>query len=183
MHPKYFGECYDNAKREIMRNMVWKESWAVHPMYFVKERTEEDNWFIGSYQRYLRAAVADGDIWSRDKFLSTASACREHLLLDPDTGLGWDSSKQHVSIDEFAKIVTAECRRDKLTLVYDQSNLRWGEKLDVLEQTRIKLICLRRRNIHAAAYLSHVGLRVSFVWASSNPDVVTDATGKIVGQY
>ncbi len=121
MHPKYFGECYDNAKREIMRLLAPRESWAVHPMYFVKDRTEEDCGFIGSYQRYLNAAVVDGDIWRRSEFLGITSVCRQHLLLDPDTGLGWDRDRKHVSVDEFAEIVTAKCRRNKLTMIYPES--------------------------------------------------------------
>ena len=74
-------------------------------------------------------------------------------------------------------IAQAPNRKNRLTLVYDQSIDR-NERMygSPREQIRKKLTTLHCAKIHAAAYVSHI----AFIWLSDNPDVVTEATRNVL---
>lgn len=183
MEPSKFGDSYDMAKRQIMQWLAPDGEWGAHPMWY-NDRPEPP-WarpFLQRYEAALNVRVVAGESRHRAQFLAAAQGCHEHLLLDPDKGLSRannPNSVEHVTIRELIQIVTSPNRQEKLTLVYDQS-YQTGPDL----QTRIvtKLQSLRDAEVHAVAYITHKGGRsVVFIWASSNPDVITDATQSMQG--
>ncbi len=174
MRPELFGDSYDFVKRDLIHWLAPAEEWATHPMYF-DEEPEPD--FVAIHAAFLGIAVAEGNIADRDSVIAVGEHCPQHLLLDPDTGL-WASTKRpnggwdkHIRIGELAQIAQAPLRQDKLTLVFDQSYSRTGDK-----ERRVlawnKLERLRERRIYGVAYVSHA----VFIWVSANTDTLTRAT-------
>ena len=181
MHPRFFGESHDMAKRQIMRWLAPKERWAAHPMWFdqgPEDRCYPD--FPSEYAAALGVCIVDVDPQDRSKFFEAAQTCGEHLLLDPDTGL-WKgrNSRKHVTVKQFVQIVKSPDRRGKLTLIYDQSYRRDHGGVDIWKQTEEKLRGLRCSGVHAAAYMAHGGSKVRFIWASPDPEAVKEATRRM----
>ena len=182
MKPKYFGESHDMAKQQIMKWLIPKEKWAAHPMwYHQRENPLLIHAFLERYEATLDVDIVENESPDRRAFLAAATACPRHLLLDPDTGL-WTPArggypKKHVTIEEFLEIVTNTGRKDKLTLIYDQSYQR--NDLDIWTQTVGKLLRLYRSGIHAVAYTAHAGSNVRFIWASKSNKLITQATRRM----
>ena len=180
MHPKYFGESHDMAKRQVMEWLAPKGPWAVHLMWFNHQREDPPypN-FPQEYERALGVNHLGADAQDRGAFLEAAQNCGEHLLLDPDTGLWTPGNNRHVTFEQFVQIVGSDNRQGKLTLIYDQSYLRDGR--NVWEQTQAKLWSLRglNLNIHAAAYVLHAGTFVRLIWASTDCMLITRATQRM----
>ena len=111
------------------------------------------------------------------KNLLRLMACEEHLLLDPDTGLRRPGdnrvSTTHVTVDESIQIVGAQNRNGKFTLIYDQNNQRANREL-IRQACGDKLQPLHNEGHHAVGYLAHQN--VVFIWASTDPGVIADAT-------
>ena len=79
--------------------------------------------------------------------------------------------------DHFIQIVQAPCRQGRLTLVYDEANSKGGRMDRFTQAIQGKVNCLHQnRKVHAVGYLAELSLKVCFIWASTNPKVVTDAT-------
>ena len=182
MHPKFFGESHDIAKRRIMRWLAPHERWAAHPMWFEQRPgSPRDRAFLKEYATALDVDIVKDESRDREAFLAAAKACCRHLLLDPDTGMSLSTSRRnsrkHVRVDQFIQIVKSPSRPDKLTLIYDQSYLRNG--VDIWEQTRAKLRCLDDAEVYAVAYMAHEGSRVRFIWASTDREAIAGATRRI----
>ena len=186
MHPRFFGESRDITKRQIMRWLApTNEPWAAHPMWFDQRPNPPcDRAFLDRYAAALRVHIVDGESPDENAFLQATVTCRDHLLLDPDTGLGDKSNCDrknrdhvtHVTFDQFIRIVKSKKRQDKLTLVYDQG---YSRTLDVCEATRTKLNCLRQSSVHAIAYMAEPKWGVCFIWASKDCDVITQTTQRM----
>ena len=181
MHPKYFGESHDMAKRNIMEWLAPNEQWIAHPMLF-NERPEPplDRAFLQQYRVALGVEIVDNESEYKN-LLDASKKCEEHLLLDPDTGLlkprNNRRSKKHVMVDQFIEIVKSPYRPGKLTLIYDQSYSRGNG--DIWKQTAVKLRDLRDSCVHAVAYMAHAGSSVRFIWASPNSESITEATQRM----
>ena len=182
MHPKYFGESHDMAKRDIMKWLAPNKRWEAHPMWFnERPNPPDDRAFLNNYAAALDVVIIDGESPNPNELLEAAITCRKNLLLDPDTGL-WQPrngrmSRKHVRIDHFIQIMNSPERQGNLTLIYDQSYLRNG--VDIWEQTRMKLRVLCEGQVHAVAYMAHAGSRVRFIWASTNCEIITEATQRM----
>lgn len=182
MHPKYFGESHDMAKRQIMEWLAPGEPWAAHMMWFNQEKGDlaYPN-FQQEYEAALRVNHVDACPQDRGTFLAAAQNCGDHLLLDPDTGLWTRKTGKNVTYEQFEQIVGSENRQGRITLIYDQSYVR-GDG-DVWKQTKAKLLELRLNlNIHAAAYIVHAGSFVRFIWASTDCELINRATRRMQGE-
>ncbi len=180
MHPGFFGESRDIAKLRIMEWLAPGELWEAHPMWYSQRLAPpHDRVFLDRYAAALHVDIVDGESPDEDAFLQAAVACRRHLLLDPDTGLGTRRRRRraahvtHVTYGEFAQVVLGQGRGDRLTLTYDQG---YSRTLDVLEPARGKLVRLLGCGVHAAAYVAEPNWGVCFIWASEDHDLVTRAT-------
>ncbi len=180
MEPSKFGDSYDMTKRQVMHWLAPGE-WAAHPMWY-NGRPELPPYrpFLKRYEAALNVRIVNGESRYRAQFLVTAQACTEHLLLDPDKGLSRannPTSVEHVTICELVRIVTSPNRQDKLALVYDQS---YQTGPDLRAKIVNKLQSLSDADVHAVAYIAHKGGRsVVFIWASPDPDVITDTTQRM----
>ena len=116
MHQRFFGEARDIAKRQIMEWLAPDVTWAAYPMWYVDREAElhpelrvAD--FLNHYAAAIGVTIVDGgDCANPDALLEATLACRKHLFLDPDTGLGKRTKKNrltHVDYDQFIQIVQA----------------------------------------------------------------------------
>jgi hypothetical protein len=155
MHMDHFGDSYDIVKQSLICWLSHFGDWSVHPMFTEKAKPEK----IAKFQHFLRARVISKEVLTpktdRDQYFSRARKCG-HLFLDPDTGLMLDRARgnsiRHLFADEFVRIV--ECRRDALTLVFDQSFSRCKER-ERKDCMRRKLDKLAKGGILSFAYVSH----------------------------
>ena len=166
------------AKRQFMQWLAPNERWAAHPMWY-NQRPEPAAYapFLARYSAALDVdIIADGESPNRNAFLEAAQACDMHLLLDPDIGLGHNVGNEHVAYDEFIQILNSPGRQDRLTLIYDQGYARGQNQAAFRQRVDSKLQRLRRRHVHAVAYLAEPTLKVCFIWASTDAAIFTKAT-------
>ena len=155
-----------------------KEKWAIHPMYFPRKGEKRIDGFPCEYARFLGISCVDGNIWDPAGLTDAVAGWRDHLFLDPDTGL-WEKKgdDKHVGVEDLITIAKAEIRKHRLTLVYDQSLNRNQETYgSPREQVGKKLVSLTAAKLHAAAYVSHI----AFLWVSSDYNLVSGATRNIL---
>ena len=114
MHPTFFGESRDITKRQLMPWLDPEQRWAVHPMrYDQRPHPPTDRAFLNQYSVALDVDIVGGESANENAFVAAAEACKEHLLLDPDTGLGNVRRRghlKHVSFDQFVRIVNSQNR-------------------------------------------------------------------------
>ena len=182
MHQRFFGESRDIAKRQIMKWLAPNVRWSAHPMWYGnrKAKPHVPN-FLNCYAAAIDVAIVDGgDSANPDALLEATLGCREHLFLDPDTGLGERIRRRyrtHMDYDHFIQIVRAPLRRGMLTLIYDEGNAKGGKMDSFTQAIQRKVDRLHRnKDVHAVGYLAELALKVCFIWASTNCEVVTDAT-------
>ena len=146
-------------------------------MYFPKDSETIDQAFLEKFSQFLDVSILEpespDDLKDRNALIKVASLSKDHLLLDPDTGLSInpkprDRGLRHVTVEELVTIANA--RKGKLTLVFDQSVDRANEK-ERQRQTIAKLRCLGKNGVHAFAYHSHM----NFIVASVDKQVVIKA--------
>ena len=166
---KWFGDSYDIVKQSLLRWLCSCGEWQAHPMF----RKSVDPRRADEFERFLGVDLVSKEAISRrrdrDSFIDQAKKCQSHLFLDPDTGLRLKSdgaTLKHVTTRELAEI--AQARRNKLTLVFDQSIDR---RRKVRAQLEDKLACLKQQGIHGVAYESHA----CFVLVSQSKDVLDNA--------
>ena len=182
MHQRFFGESRDIAKRQIMEWLDPNVRWAAHPMWYGDREAEPHvHDFLNQYSAAIGVVIVDGgDCANPDALLGAALGCQKHLLLDPDTGLGERIRRRyrtHVDYDHFIQITQAPLRRGRLTLVYDEGNSKGGkmDRFTLAIQRKVDRLH-QNQEVHAVGYLAELALKVCFIWASTNCDVVTDAT-------
>ena len=182
MHQRFFGEARDIAKGQIMEWLAPNVRWVAHPMWYGDREAEPripD--FLNQYAAAIGVAIVDGgDCANPDALLEATVGCRKHLSLDPDTGLGERTQRRyltHVDYGQFIQIVQAQNRQDRLTLIYDEGNSKGG-KMDRFTQAIQRKVDRLHQNkdVHAVGYLAELALKVCFIWASTDPQLVTDAT-------
>ena len=187
MHQSDFGEARDIAKGQIMEWLAPPNvKWAAHPMWYGDREAEPQVAdFLDCYATALSVGIGEGgDSAKPDTLLDAAKACREHLFLDPDTGLGERTEENHlthVSYEQFIKVVLAPPRLDRLTLLYDQGYSRGQSEQDFILAAQRKVNRLHHMNkgVYAAGYLAEPTLKLCFIWASASPDVVRKATRRM----
>ena len=185
MNYRVFGDSYDIVKQSMLRWLSCHGKWAVHPMF-----TDEDPaHYVEAYRGLLgvdcRGLVAPETIRRRirGRWITPAMECKDHLFIDPDTGLRTEILKNHPNrcllLDELKKIAKADGRKNKLTLVFDQSIDRSEKDVPAVEssekQLRDKLDWLKHRCVHGVAYKSHA----NFVLVSANKELVRQAVDTI----
>ena len=182
---RVFGDSYDIVKQSMFRWLSSHGKWAVHPMF----TDEEPARYADAYRELLgvdrRGLVAPETIRRRlrEYWITPAMECKDHLFIDPDTGLRAEIIKKHPNrcllLDELKEIAKADGRKNKLTLVFDQSIDRSEEGVQAVEasgkQLRDKLDWLKHRCVHGVAYKSHA----NFVLVSANKEVVRQAVDTI----
>ena len=179
MHPAKYGDTYEMAKICMLRWLERFGPWGIHPMYFPKRGEPRDEAFPCNYADFLGITCVGGDIRTPGSLVEAVDNWQGALFLDPDTGLWRDrgADRTHVGIPDLIAIGQAHNRKDRLTLVYDQSIDRNDPKhRSRRDQIRAKLTTLEDAGIHSAAYVSHI----AFIWLSDNPDVVTQATRNVL---
>jgi len=152
MHMGFFGDSYDIVKQSIIAWLRNFGDWSVHPM-LTKEATEQQ---IGAFQIFLGAPVICSEVLTkntnREQYLKCGEVCG-NLFLDPDTGICLHQqhrrSPNYLFGGELVRL--SERRPQALTLVFDQSLARGGER----QATETKLRKLRDQGFHGFAYLSH----------------------------
>jgi hypothetical protein len=129
---------------------------------------------VRAYERLLGVRVISREVLGpgvdRNEYLASARSCKEHVFLDPDTGIrlspiSGKTAPAYLFADEL--VALAEAQPGRLTLVFDQSLARGAERPD-LEH---KLSKLTAKGIHCVAYLSHAG----FVLAGRERSLVNAA--------
>ena len=182
MHQKFFGESRDIAKRQIMEWLAPNVTWAAHPMWYGdKDAGPRVPDFLNQYATAMGVDIVDGgDSAHPDALLQATLACRDHLFLDPDTGLGERTTKRyrtHVDYGHFIQIVQAPLRQGRLTLIYDEGNSKGG-RMDRFTQAIQRKVNRLHQNpeVHAVGYLAELSVKLCFIWASTNPQVLTEAT-------
>ena len=175
MHPSKFGDSYDIVKRTLLEWLSSCGTWTAHPMQFTSPPDRE---FEKQYCQFLGVdllkTATPNDLTDRKALVDAASSASDHLFLDPDKGLQTRSkpiSKEHITVEELARIAKTPARSDKLILVYDQSFLRVLTDEERRCRTREKLASLRKKDVHAIAYHSHA----NFVLASADKQVLMKA--------
>ena len=188
MHQRFFGEGRDIAKRQIMEWLAPKVRWAAHPMWYGDREAEPHvAYFLDRYAAAVGVAIVDGgDCADPDALLEATTACQEHLFLDPDTGLGERTRERHlaplthVNYDRFNQIVQAQIRKGRLTLIYDEANSKGGRMDRFTQAIQRKVNRLHQnKEVHAVGYLAELSVKLCFIWASTNSEVVTDATRNV----
>jgi hypothetical protein len=182
MHQQFFGEARDLAKRQLIEWLTPNERWAAHPMWY-GDRDAEPH--IPDFLDHYAAAIGveivpNGDCANPAKLLGDTLNCRRHLFLDPDTGLGERTPRNnatHVDYKQFVQICQNPLRDANLILVYDQAYSRGinQARFTIYVQNKVALLN-GRDHVHAAGYLAEPAMKVAFIWASRNLDVVRDAT-------
>lgn len=154
------------------------EEWATHPMCWGPRAD-----FVAEYAKFLGIALAEGDITRRPLVSAVARACPHHFLLDPNTGLRaehtgpTDSLWDHITVEELAEMASADGRKDKLTLIFDQSvdRKKFKDAKELVEQNLQTLRC--NHEVHGVAYyVTHV----AFIWVSKNQDLLDRATQRLL---
>ena len=179
MHPSKFGDTYEMAKICMVDWLNVPGPWGIHPMYFPEPDQPRNEAFPCNYADFLGITCVGGDIEPPEHLVEAVENWQGALFLDPDTRLWGDgeTDRTHVGMPDLIDIALADNRKDRLTLVYDQSINHNYEKFgEPREQIRAKLTTLEAAGIHSAAYVSHI----AFIWLSNNPDVVTQATRNVL---
>jgi hypothetical protein len=154
MKPQFFGDSYDIVKQSFLRWLAATGPWSTHPMFTEPVSSEQADRFgrlLGTriLSREVLTSVVD-----RNAYLAPARDCRDHVFLDPDTGIRLQPTRrkkapQYIFGPELVAIANA--RPGRLTLVFDQSLARGAER----QQLQDKLSNLAAEGVHGVAYVSH----------------------------
>jgi|CXWL01.1.fsa_nt_gi hypothetical protein len=175
MHLKYLGDSFDIVKKSLLQWLGATGSWSAHPMFtgeISDAQSEEFSRLIGVPLVSRSVLAPDTD---RTAYFAPARSSQAHLFLDPDTGVRLASPRgrretSYIYEDELLSIVRRE--RSLLTLVYDQSVPRGGERASL----ESKLQRLATEGISGAAYVSHA----CFLLLSQDASRVSDGVDAVV---
>ena len=153
MHLKHFGDSYDIVKKMLLQWLAEFGPWAAHPM-FTHEISDSE---AKAFSNFLGAPLVSTQVLThasdRATYLAGCGNCRS-IFLDPDTGVRLhrrerQRSSEFVFADELIEI--ANLRPTGLTLVFDQSLARGGEREGIQE----KLNHFSNHDLSGFAYVSH----------------------------
>lgn len=154
MRLEKFGDSYDIVQLTLLGWLSQMGPWAAHPMFPESVSAPE----AAAFGRFLGVPLLSSEVLAATTepadYFRVAETCGSNLFLDPDTGLGLkqtESSRlpEYLLGDELVRIV--EARRDRLTLVFDQSVARGRER----EHMQAKMAALSVKHVHGWAYVSH----------------------------
>ncbi len=177
MNPEKFGDHHDWVKKGILSGLKEGE-WAYHPMYFANNQPDFSAQCVNFLNSDIqRAYLLNDNFATRQQLLPDCRACPNDLFLDPDTGLWWDHNNNHVAMEELVAIGNADGRRDRLTLVYDQSIDRTRNALPRLVQLHNKLGHALANHIHGVGYVAPL---IAFFWFSATCQALNRATQRFL---
>ena len=156
MNPQWFGDSFDIVKRffiDNIREMGYRV--FVDPML-----TGEWNGLENKFYDFLGAAPLEN--------LATPSG-KTALLLDPDTGIGLNPTKQHVTV----RMIVNYLQEHEIVFSFDQSFSRGG---DALEQMDKKLSLLKKEGAAGFYYDSHA----RFLFSAKLPEVLANLERHLV---
>ena len=180
MEPTKFGNTHDIVKKSMLADLL-KDQGTIfyHPMYFQGKGEIRDYTFTCRSADFLGIRLLHEDLTRRDRVADAAvSGSPGHIFLDPNAGLTLKSTvrRDTISAKDLIDITQSANRRGKLVIVYDKSITRNGDP--ARNQVIDKLRHLSEEGVHCAAYVSHIAV----VWMSSDPQVVQDATNRLLSE-
>lgn len=190
MRPIHLGDTHDIAKLRVLNWLAPEETWFAHPMYFLKANEIRDAAFPDQYADFLGVNLVNENIECRHQLVDAVTQRPGNLFLDPDTGLRLTNTmprrsvdntpRKHLNVKELIAVAESPKRKRNLVLVYDHAISRdYTTKGTPVEQVTDKLCRIRDGNVHAVAYIAY-HQRISFIWASKECDIVSEATRRIV---
>lgn len=172
MRPRYLGDSYDIVKQSLLRWLGSIGAWKAHPMFTEPVTPEEAT----AFSRLLGIPLLTADVLhaetDRQTYFAAARACRDHLFIDPDTGLRLKptTGRNHSAYLFGPEVVAIVSERpERMTLVFDQSLARGGEREDLAE----KMAFLEERGISSFAYVSHA----CFIVIAASRELLRNAWG------
>jgi len=154
VRPEFLGDSFDIVKRSFLQWLVACGSWSAHPM-FTKRISDQQ---ARAFEQLLGAPLLSKSVLTqrtdRDAYFTPARRARTHVFLDPDTGVSLrarrgEAAPRYLFRTELASIASAQ--PDRLTLVFDKSVPRGGERQALTK----KLRTLASDNLYGVAYVSH----------------------------
>ena len=156
MNSQWFGDSFDIVKRFFIGNIrEMGYQVFVDPMF-----TGEWNGLENKFYDFLGAAPLES--------LATSSG-KTALLLDPDTGIGLNPTKRHVTV----RMIVNYLQEHEIVFSFDQSFSRGG---DALEQMDKKLSLLKKEGAAGFYYDSHA----RFLFSAKSPEVLANLKRHLV---
>lgn len=154
MKPQFLGDSYDIVKQSFLRWLAAAGPWSTHPMFTEPVSSNQADCFTRLLGTPILSCEVLTGVVDRDAYLAPARDCREHVFLDPDTGIllqpiRGGKAPKYIFGPELVAI--AKARPGRLTLVFDQSLKRGKER----QQLQDKLSNLAAQGVHGVAYVSH----------------------------
>ena len=146
MNPAWFGDSYDIVKRffvDVLKRTGY--SVTVDPMFTGTWQQIEE-----PFHRFIGAEQLSDAEWLRSRTV---------LLLDPDTGVGANATRRHVTLGR----IVEELERFEIVFSFDQSFSR-GQSAE--EKMSEKLDGLRKKGAYGFYYNSHA----KFLFAARQPN-------------
>ena len=154
MNPQWFGDSFDIVKRFFVENLnAIGYHVVVDPML-----TGEWNGLESDFYKFLKVYP-----------LPSKSISKSALLLDPDTGIGRNKSKQHVTINCIAKHLS----QHDIVFSFDQSFSRGGNASDKIKE---KLLLLKETGNYGFYYDSHA----RFLFAANSIEALEEVKRKLL---
>jgi len=157
MKSQWFGDSYDIVKRYfvgILKEVGYQV--VVDPML-----TDEWNGLEKKFYDFLGAAPTSG-----------SNSRKSALLLDPDTGIGKEETKQHTTIE----IIASHLQKYEVVFTFDQSFSRADSKSGKMEKQMIeKLDLLKKTGNFGFYYNSHA----KFLFAASSKERLNTVEQKL----
>jgi len=170
VNPKFLGDSYDIVKQSLLRWLAGMGTWTSHPMFTESISSEQANAFsrlLGTRLLSLDTLTHDTD---RDAYLTPVRDCKDHVFLDPDTGIRIKPTrglKAPCYLFGTELVAIADARPERLILVFDQSLQRGAER----KQLESKLSYFANQGVLGVAYVSHA----CFVLVGKNRSVLESA--------
>ena len=160
MNYQWFGDSFDIVKRFFIGNIrEMGYQVFVDPMF-----TDEWNGLENKFYDFLGAAPLPLES------LATSSG-KTALLLDPDTGIGLNPTKQHVTV----RMIVKYLQEHEIVFSFDKSFSHSSDALK-LEKIREKLSLLKKEGAAGFYYNSHA----CFLFSAKLPEVLANLKRHLV---
>ncbi|HLA78807.1 MAG TPA: hypothetical protein VJU18_14615 [Vicinamibacteria bacterium] len=157
-------------KQSLLRWLSAIGAWATHPMWTESVTPQQARALSQLLVTRLLSQETLTTATDREAYLAPARECRDHVFLDPDTGIRLDTTggkRAPLYVFGTELVAIADARPEALMLVFDQSLARGRER----EQLEGKLSALALHGLHSVAYVSHA----CFVLVGTNRPLVKRA--------